>query len=55
MSGLRSAARMKPVVALISTGDELVMPGEAPGPDQIIASNTFGLKAMLEEPAAILV
>ncbi len=38
----------KPVVALISTGDELVMPGETPGPDQIIASNTFGLKAMLE-------
>ena len=38
----------KPVVALISTGDELVMPGEDPGPDQIIASNTFGLKAMIE-------
>ncbi|MFK7753636.1 MAG: gephyrin-like molybdotransferase Glp [Sedimentitalea sp.] len=38
----------KPVVALISTGDELVMPGEQPGPDQIIASNTFGLKAMLD-------
>ncbi|MEO0863147.1 MAG: gephyrin-like molybdotransferase Glp [Pseudomonadota bacterium] len=38
----------KPVVALISTGDELVMPGDAPGPDQIIASNTFGLAAMLE-------
>lgn len=40
--------RRRPVVALISTGDELVMPGETPGPDQIIASNTFGLKAMLE-------
>lgn len=39
----------RPVVALISTGDELVMPGGTPGPDQIIASNTFGLKAMLEE------
>ena len=38
----------RPVVALISTGDELVMPGGTPGPDQIIASNTFGLKAMLE-------
>ncbi|WP_137700358.1 molybdopterin molybdotransferase MoeA [Marimonas lutisalis] len=37
----------KPKVALISTGDELVMPGEEPGPDQIIASNTFGLHAML--------
>ncbi|MDR9394375.1 MAG: molybdopterin molybdotransferase MoeA [Roseovarius sp.] len=42
----------RPEVALISTGDELVMPGEAPGPDQIIASNTFGLKAMLESIGA---
>ena len=38
----------KPVIALISTGDELVMPGEQPGQDQIIASNTFGLLALLE-------
>ncbi len=38
----------RPVVALIATGDELVMPGEAPGPDQIIASNTFALAAMVE-------
>ncbi|MEO0380423.1 MAG: gephyrin-like molybdotransferase Glp [Pseudomonadota bacterium] len=37
-----------PVVALISTGDELVVPGETPGQDQIIASNTYGLAAMLE-------
>jgi len=39
----------RPVVALIATGDELVMPGEIPGPDQIIASNSFGLKAMVED------
>lgn len=38
----------RPTVALISTGDELVMPGDSPGPNQIIASNTFGLKAMLD-------
>lgn len=38
----------RPDIALISTGDELVMPGETPGPDQIIASNTFGLKALLD-------
>lgn len=43
----------KPDVALISTGDELVLPGETPGPDQIIASNTFGLKAMLERLGAL--
>ncbi len=42
----------KPVVALISTGDELVMPGELPGPDQIIASNTFGLYALIEQAGA---
>ncbi|MFV0515581.1 MAG: gephyrin-like molybdotransferase Glp [Jhaorihella sp.] len=42
----------KPVVALISTGDELVMPGDDPGPDQIIASNTFGLKAMIDNLGA---
>jgi molybdopterin molybdotransferase len=44
--------RRRPVVALMSTGDELVMPGEIPGPDQIIVSNTFGLKAMFEEHGA---
>ena len=38
----------RPVVALIATGDELVMPGEDPRPDQIIASNSFALKAMVE-------
>ena len=42
----------RPVVALIATGDELVMPGERPGPDQIVASNAFGLKAMLEHAGA---
>ncbi|APG47115.1 gephyrin-like molybdotransferase Glp [Phaeobacter porticola] len=39
--------RTKPTVALISTGDELALPGDMPGPDQIIASNTFGLDAMI--------
>lgn len=38
----------KPRVALVATGDELVMPGENPGPDQIISSNNFGLKALVE-------
>lgn len=41
-----------PRVALISTGDELVMPGETPGDDQIIASNTFGLHALLRQLGA---
>lgn len=38
----------RPLVALVATGDELVMPGEDPRPDQIIASNSFALKAMIE-------
>ena len=38
----------RPVVALIATGDELVMPGETPRVDQIIASNTFALAALIE-------
>ncbi len=42
----------KPVVALVSNGNELVMPGETPGPDQIISSNNFGLKALLEQQGA---
>jgi molybdopterin molybdotransferase len=43
-----------PVVALIATGDELVMPGEDPRPDQIIASNSFALKAMVEAAGGIV-
>lgn len=41
-----------PQIAIIATGDELVQPGETPGPDQIIASNTYGLAAMLEQIGA---
>jgi molybdopterin molybdotransferase len=43
----------KPVVAIIATGDELVMPGEDPRPDQIIASNSFALKAMVEAEGGV--
>lgn len=43
----------QPIVALIATGDELVMPGETPAPAQIIASNAFGLAAMVEETGGI--
>ncbi len=38
--------RRKPRVAIIATGDELVPPGADPGPDRIIASNSFGIAAM---------
>jgi len=42
----------RPEVALIATGDELVSPGEDPRPDQIVASNSYGLKAMIEAEGA---
>lgn len=45
-------ATRRPVVAIIATGDELVMPGEDPAPDQIIASNSFALKALVEAEGA---
>jgi molybdopterin molybdotransferase len=47
------AVTSRPVVAIIATGDELVMPGETPRPDQIIASNSFALKAMVEETGGV--
>lgn len=39
----------KPLVALLTTGDELVLPGEELKPGQIIASNLYGLIALVEE------
>lgn len=39
--------RRAPVVAILATGDELVMPGITPGPDQIVCSNTFGIAGMI--------
>lgn len=52
MNAGRVATRRRPVVALIPTGDELVTPGEEPGPDQIVCSTSYGLKAMLDAAGA---
>ena len=38
----------KPTVGLIATGDELVLPGQPTGPDQIVCSNPFGIAAIIE-------
>lgn len=42
----------KPLVAVIATGDELLPPGSEPGPDQIIASNVYGVAAAAREAGA---
>ena len=38
----------RPRVAIIANGDELVLPGETPGPDQIICSIPFALAPLIE-------
>lgn len=42
----------KPRIAILATGDELLPPGSAPDPAQIIASNTFGVAALAREAGA---
>ncbi|WP_374331592.1 gephyrin-like molybdotransferase Glp [Aestuariivirga sp.] len=44
--------RRRPVVALIATGDELVLPGGTPRADQIVSSNSHALAAMAEHLGA---
>ncbi|MEV4606375.1 molybdopterin molybdotransferase MoeA [Neorhizobium sp. LMR1-1-1.1] len=39
----------KPKVAILATGDELIEPGGNPAPAQIIASNTFGIAALVRD------
>jgi molybdopterin molybdotransferase len=42
----------RPNVALLATGDELVMPGTTPGPGQIVYSNGFALRALARHEGA---
>ncbi|HEU0059459.1 MAG TPA: gephyrin-like molybdotransferase Glp [Hyphomicrobiaceae bacterium] len=46
------SVRRRPRLALISTGDELVAPGETPGRAQIVSSNHLGVAAMAEAVGA---
>ncbi|MGE3308300.1 MAG: gephyrin-like molybdotransferase Glp [Rhizobiaceae bacterium] len=39
----------RPLVAVLATGDELLLPGSRPNADQIIASNTFGVTAIVRD------
>ncbi|EMS96640.1 molybdopterin biosynthesis protein [Agrobacterium tumefaciens str. Cherry 2E-2-2] len=42
----------RPRIAILATGDELLPPGSAPQPAQIIASNTFGVAALARQAGA---
>jgi molybdopterin molybdotransferase len=43
----RLTVTKRPRIAILATGDELVPPGTPLGPDQIVASNSYGLSALL--------
>ncbi len=45
----------RPLVAIIATGDELLPPGSTPGPDQIIASNGYGVAAIARAAGATVI
>jgi molybdopterin molybdotransferase len=46
------AVRRRPKVAMLATGDELVMPGSTPGPGQIVYSNGYALRALARHEGA---
>ena len=51
----RLPVHRQPKVALLATGDELVMPGETPGPGQIVYSNGYALRALARAEGADVV
>ena len=49
------AVLARPRVAILATGDELVLPGEVVGSSQIVASNSFGVAAMVEAAGGVAI
>ncbi|MFN7103696.1 MAG: gephyrin-like molybdotransferase Glp [Pseudorhizobium sp.] len=52
MNHPRLTVYRKPLVAILATGDELLVPGSTPAAGQIIASNSFGVRALVEDNGA---
>jgi molybdopterin molybdotransferase len=46
------AVHRQPKVAVLATGDELVMPGSIPGPGQIVYSNGYAVRALARAEGA---
>ena len=47
MNAPELSVRRKPRVAILATGDEVVMPGQPMGPSQIVSSNSFLLASLV--------
>ncbi len=53
MNCARVSVRRKPVIALVSMGNELVALGDKPNANQIIASNALAIRALLDKHGAV--
>ncbi len=53
MNHSRLPVRRRPLVAVLATGDELVPPGDSPGPDQIVAASSAALLAVATDAGAV--